>query len=158
MARRDCIKTTSGCRVTIDEFRQRLAAAYDDWNSTGGQSPAAFFALMDEAIVFRTVLETAFPHDPLSGPFMGKRSVIAYWTAIAESWQMISSRADRLVAEGDTLVWHGEVRWRHRRTLRELATPKVDVWTVFQGRAIRFFEMIDSMAYARAIGETVPAT
>jgi ketosteroid isomerase-like protein len=44
------------------------------------------------------------------------------------------------------------VRWRHRRTLRELETPKIDIWTVWQGRAIRYFEMIDSASYERAVG------
>ena len=140
-----------------DEFRQRLTAAYDDWAASGGTTPARFFDLMDGGIEFHSVLEREFPCDPLSGPFNGKAAVIGYWTAIAESWEMVESRTEAIVGEGDRVVWIGRVRWRHRRTLRELETPKIDVWTVWQDRAIRFYEMIDSASYARAIGLLDPA-
>ena len=140
-----------------DEFRQRLEAAYDDWGTSGGTTPARFFELMDEAIDFHSVLEREFPADPLSGPFIGRAAVIGYWTAIAESWEMLSSKTEAIVGEGDRVIWTGRVRWRHRRTLRELETPKIDIWTVWQGRAIRYFEMIDSASYARASGMLDPA-
>jgi ketosteroid isomerase-like protein len=135
-----------------DDFRQRLAVAYDEWAASRGTTPAAFFDLMDPAIEFHSVLEREFPCDPLSGPFIGKAAVIAYWTAIAESCEMIASMSVAMIAEGDRCVWTGWVRWRHRRTLRELETPKIDIWTVWQGRAIRYFEMIDSASYERAVG------
>ena len=134
-----------------EQFRQRLEAAYDAWSVSGGTTPAQFFELMDDAIDFHSVLEREFPADPLSGPFTGKAAVIGYWTAIAESWEMVSSKTEAIVGEGDKVIWTGRVRWRHRRTLRELDTPKVDIWTVWQGRAIRYFEMIDSASYARAV-------
>jgi ketosteroid isomerase-like protein len=140
----------------IDDFRRRLDAAYAGWGASHGTTPSAFFELMDEAIEFRTVLEREYPRDPLSGPFIGKALVIGYWTAIAESWDLVSSQTEALVAEGDRAIWYGQVRWRHRRTLREFASPKVDVWTVWQGRAIRYFEMFDTAAYARAIGAIDP--
>jgi ketosteroid isomerase-like protein len=135
-----------------DEFRDRLEAAYQAWNTTKATNPAQFFELMDEAIEFHSILENELPRDPLSGPFIGKSAVIGYWTAIAESWEMVSSQADRIVTEGDTIVWVGRMHWRHRRTLRELASPKIDVWTVWNGKAIRYIEMFDSLGYARAAG------
>lgn len=134
----------------IDQFRQRLAAAYDAWGASAGTTPAPFFELMDEAIEFHSLLERAMPDDPLSGPFNGKAAVIGYWTAIAESWQLVSSKTVSIVGEGDRVVWIGRVRWRHRRTLRELVTPKVDIWTVWEGRAIRYLEMFDTASYAQA--------
>lgn len=137
------------------DFRDRLKAAYDEWGASRGTTPAHFFELMDEAIEFHSVLEREFPCDAVSGPFCGKAAVIGYWTAIAESWEMLSSRTEAVVGEDDRIVWIGRVRWRHRRTLRELETPKIDVWTVWQDRAIRYYEMIDSASYARAVG--VPA-
>ena len=48
--------------------------------------------------------------------------------------------------------WCGWAGCAGRRTLRELDTPKIDTWTVWQDRAIRYFEMIDSASYARATG------
>lgn len=134
-----------------EQFRQRLAAAYDQWGTSRGTTPASFFDLMDQAIEFHSVLERAFPLDAVSGPFCGKAAVIGYWTALAESWEMLSSKTDAIVAEDDKVVWIGRVHWRHRRTLRTLETPKIDVWTVWQGRAIRYYEMVDSAAYGRAV-------
>ena len=136
-----------------EEFRRRLEAAYDEWAASRGTAPAPFFDLMDEAIEFHSVLEREFPTDPVSGPFLGKAAVINYWGALAESWEMLASRTEAIVGEGDRVVWIGRVRWRHRRTLRELDTPKIEVWTVWQGRAIRYFEMIDSASYARVTGQ-----
>lgn len=138
-------------------FRQRLAAAYDAWGASGGTTPAQFHALMDEAVEFRSVLDCAFPSDPLSGPFNGRGAVIGYWAAFAESWDLLSSRTEALVAEGDRVVWIGRVRWRHRRTLAEFHSPKVDVWSVWQGRAIRYFDTFDTVGYARAAGLEAPA-
>ncbi len=144
-------KNKNGLQVS-DDFRRRLSAAYDSWGTSAGTTPAQFFELMDEAIEFHTVLEREFPADPLSGPFSGRAAVLGYWAAIAESWEMISSKTDALVCDGDKVVWIGRVRWRNRRTLRELASPKIDIWTVWQGRAIRYLEMFDSAGYARAAG------
>ena len=143
----------------IDEFRQRLAAAYESWGANAGTTPAHFFDLMDEAIEFHTVLEREFPLDPLSGPFHGRSAVIGYWTALAESWEVVSCKTDAIVGEGDRVVWIGRVRWRNRKTLRELASPKTDVWSVWQGKAIRYLEVFDSAGYGRAAGhvETAPA-
>ncbi|GGD85713.1 hypothetical protein GCM10011515_01690 [Tsuneonella deserti] len=73
----------------LEDFRQRLEAAYDAWSASRGTTPAHFFDLMDEAIEFHSVLEREFPADPLSGPFSGKAAVIRYWTALAESWEML---------------------------------------------------------------------
>lgn len=134
-----------------EQFRQRLAAAYDQWGASRGTTPASFFDLMDQAIEFHSVLERAFPCDSVSGPFSGKAAVIGYWTALAESWEMLSSKTEAIVSEGDRVVWIGRVHWRHRRTLRTLETPKIDVWTVWQHRAIRYYEMVDSASYGRAI-------
>lgn len=140
----------------IDEFKQRLEAAYDAWNDSHGRTPQLFFELMDEAIEFHSILENRFPTDSLAGPFLGKPAVLAYYTAIAEGWELLSCRTDRLLAEGDTVVWTGHVRWRQLRTLRVLDTAKVDIWTVWNGKAIRYFEIFDTSAYAHATGALDP--
>jgi ketosteroid isomerase-like protein len=139
-----------------EDFKRRLDVAYAEWDKSGGRTPRLFFELMDEAIEFRSLLEGGFPADGLAGPFNGKPAVLAYYAGIAESWELLSCRTERLLAEGDTVVWIGRVSWRQRRTLRVMETPKVDVWTVWNGRAIRYLEMFDSFAYARAIGMVDP--
>ena len=143
--------TKDGSRVS-SEFRQRLEAAYEAWGASGGKTPAPFFDLMDDSVELQSILQCEFPCDRLSGPFNGKSAVLGYLAALADSWELVSSKTEAMLEEGDKVVWIGRVRWRHRRTLRELATPRVDIWTVWQGRAIRYFQMFDSASYARAAG------
>jgi ketosteroid isomerase-like protein len=136
----------------IDDFKRRLEAAYHGWDRSGGTTPQLFFELMDPAIEFHSILENRFSGDRMAGPFCGKSAVLAYYTAIAEGWELLSCRTERVVAEGDTVVWTGQVSWRQRRTLRLLDSPKVDVWTVWNGSAIRYLELFDTAAYAEATG------
>ena len=57
---------------------------------------------------------------------------------------------EKIVADGDTVVWIGRCHWRNKHDGKELNTPKIDVWTFRNGKAVRFFEMFDSLGFARA--------
>ena len=46
----------------------------------------------------------------------------------------------------------GRCHWRHRASGREVDSPKVDIWHFEDGKATRFLEMFDSLAFARAVG------
>ena len=48
------------------------------------------------------------------------------------------------------MVWIGRCHWRNKHDGKELDTPKIDVWTFRNGKAVRFFEMFDSLGFARA--------
>ena len=50
----------------------------------------------------------------------------------------------------DTVVWIGRCHWRNKHDGKEIDTPKIDVWTFQGGKAVRFFEMFDSLGFARA--------
>ena len=63
---------------------------------------------------------------------------------------MIDFPQEKIVADGDTVVWIGRCRWRNKRDGKTLDTPKIDVWTFRGGKAVRFFEMFDSLGFARA--------
>ena len=94
--------------------------------------------------------------DKMGGPFIGKSAALAYFAAIAEQWEMVEGRLDKLVARGDTAVCVGRAAWRNLKTLRVVAGPKVDVWTVRDGLAIHYLEMFDSYGCARALGLVDP--
>ena len=57
-----------------------------------------------------------------------------------------------MVGDGDTVVWIGRCSWRNRHDGKTVDSPKVDIWTFRNGKAVRFFEMFDSLAFARATG------
>ena len=92
----------------------------------------------------------------MRGPFIGKGAALAYFTAIAEAWEMIAARTDSIVARGDQVVVVGHATWRNLRTLRTVDGPKVDVWTVRDGLAVNYLEMFDSYGTARALGVVDP--
>jgi ketosteroid isomerase-like protein len=143
----------------MEDFEARLAAAYSAWHASRGRAPEHFFALYDEDIELHSILEAslvdAMP-GPTPGPFIGKGAALAYFTAIAEAWEMLDARADSFVARGDKVVVVGHATWRNLRTLRMVDGPKVDIWTVRDGRAVHFLEMFDSYATARALGIVDP--
>jgi ketosteroid isomerase-like protein len=136
----------------MEEFEARLAAAYDAWHASRGRTPDRFFDLYADDIELHSILEACLFDDVMRGPFIGKDAALAYFTAIAEAWEMIEASTDRIVARGDTVVWIGRVAWRNLKTLRTVAGPKVDVWTVRDGLAVNFFELYDSYGTARALG------
>jgi ketosteroid isomerase-like protein len=136
----------------MEEFKARLVAAYDAWHASRGRSPEAFYALYADDIELRSILQAARIDEVMRGPFIGKATALAYFTAIAEAWEMVEARVDRFVAEGDTVVVVGHATWRNLKTLRVVDGPKVDVWTVRDGQAARYLEMFDSYGTARALG------
>jgi ketosteroid isomerase-like protein len=139
----------------MEDFEARLAAAYQAWHASRGRTPEHFFALYGEDIELHSILEASLTGDT-GGPFIGKSAAIAYFTAIAEAWEMMAARADSFVARDDKIVVIGHATWRNRRTLRVVDGPKVDVWTVRDGQAVHFLEMFDSYAAARALGVVDP--
>ena len=135
----------------MEEFERRLIAAYEAWHDSRGRTPQHFFALYAEEIELHSIMEASLA-DKMGGPFIGKSAALAYFAAIAEQWEMVEGRLDKLVARGDTAVCVGRAAWRNLKTLRVVAGPKVDVWTVRDGLAIHYLEMFDSYGCARAIG------
>ncbi len=139
----------------MEEFEARLAAAYQAWHASRGRAPEHFFALYDEDIALHSILEASLM-DEMRGPFIGKGAALAYFTAIAEAWEMIGARVDSMVARDDKVVVIGHAIWRNLRTLRMVDGPKVDIWTVRDGLAVHFLEMFDSYGTARALGLVDP--
>ena len=139
----------------MEEFEARLAAAYAAWHASRGRTPEAFFDLYDEDIELHSILEASLM-DSMRGPFIGKGSALAYFTAIAEAWEMIEARTDAIVARDDKVVVVGHAIWRNLKTLRVVDGPKVDVWTVRDGLAVNYLEMFDSYGTARALGVVDP--
>jgi len=133
--------------LPVDE----LADAYKNWRETKGANVDQVLALMDETIEMRTVLDPALPHE-LAANRKSREEARQYFDVLIRDWEMIDFPQDRIVADGDTIVWIGRCHWRNRQTGHELDTPKVDIWTFRDGKAVSFFEMFDSLAFARTTG------
>ena len=128
-----------------------LEKVYSRWNETKGGSAEDFLGLFDEQVEMRTVLSEEVP-SKLAGHKKSRLEAGEYFAALARDWEMNYYDAYQFVADGDDVVMIGRCAWRHRETGAEVDTPKVDIWHFENGRATRFMEMFDSLAFARAVG------
>jgi ketosteroid isomerase-like protein len=128
-----------------------LEHAYARWSETKGGSADEVLALFDERVEMRSVLTSELPSE-LAGSHVDKAQAADYFAALARDWEMIYWDVYQLIADGDDVVVISRCAWRNRATGREVDTPKVDIWHFEDGRATRFSELFDSLAFARALG------
>ncbi|MEM1346664.1 MAG: nuclear transport factor 2 family protein, partial [Pseudomonadota bacterium] len=70
--------------------------------------------------------------------------VMEYFSGLSANWDMQYYTVDDFVAEGNRVVAIGSTGWRNRNTGMVLDTPKVDVWTFDNGKAVGFREFYDT--------------
>ncbi len=129
----------------------RVAAAYRHWHDCLGSDPEPFFAMADEGIEMGSVLNPP-EFNPLAEDRSGIERMRDYFVALAAEWAMVEFPTEQIIEQGDTVVWIGSCTWRNRHTGVVVSTPKIDVWTFRQGRAVRIFEMFDTLGFARGMG------
>jgi len=128
-----------------------LEQAYARWSDTKGGSATEVLALFDDRIEMRSVLTDELP-SALAGSHISKDQAAEYFAALTRDWEMLYWDVYQFIADGDDVVMVGRCAWRNRETGREVDTPKVDIWHFENGRATRFTELFDSLAFARAVG------
>ncbi len=128
-----------------------LERAYKRWSETKGGSADDVLALFDERVEMRSVLGDELPSG-IAGSHLSRDQAADYFAALGRDWEMIYFDVYQFVADGDDVVMIGRCAWRNRETGAEVDTPKVDIWHFENGRATRFFELFDSLAFARAVG------
>jgi len=136
----------------IDTFTQRLTAAYALWSESGGRTPQPFVDLVTDDVQVDSLIGNSMPNLKPGDDHSGMRAVLDYFTSLAERWEVLSCVTERIVDGGETVVWIGHVRHRNRQTLRVLDTPRVDIWTVRDGKAVAYNELLDTYAFAQVVG------
>ena len=133
--------------VPIEELKD----AYANWRETKGGNLDQVLGLFDDQIEMHSVLEPNVQHE-LARVQRSREDAKNYFKALLDDWEMIDFPQEKIVADGDTVVWIGRCTWRHRHTGLLATTPKVDIWTFRDGRAVRMFEMFDTLAFVRGAG------
>ena len=75
-----------------------------------------------------------------------------YFAALDADWEMIDFPTEQVVEQNDTVVWIGRCTWRNRHTGLLATTPKVDIWTFRDGKAVAMLELFDTLGFARGAG------
>ena len=129
----------------------QLAIAYKNWRETKGGNVDEVLGLMADDVQMRSIAQPQVPH-ALTEHRSSKDQAREYFEVLSRDWEMIDFPQDKIVADRDTIVWVGRCSWRNRQTGQEIDTPKVDIWTFRDGKAVDFFELYDTLAFARVTG------
>ena len=69
----------------------------------------------------------------------------------AEWWDEFSAAPDEFIAAGDQVVVIGRYRGVGKQTGKRLDVPFVHVWTLLDGKAIRFRQFLDTAGWVGAL-------
>ena len=135
----------------------KIEPVYRRWHETKGGNVEEVLELFADHIEMRSVLTPDVPHE-ISGTHSSKDEARAYFEGLLKDWEMLEFVAERFIesAGGEDVVMIGHCAWRHRGTGVEVDTPKVDIWRFEDGKATLFYELFDSLAFARGIGLAPP--
>jgi len=128
---------------------EELKLAYAKWRETKGGNLDQVLGLFDDQIEMHSVLEPNVSHE-LARVQRSREDTKNYFRELLDNWEMIDFPTEKIVGDGDTVVWIGRCHWRNKHDGKEIDAPKIDVWTFQGGKAVRFFEMFDSLGFARA--------
>ena len=128
----------------------RLQAAHRKHREETLRSAQGILRLAED-FAMASVLDPPELHE-LARDHYGPDRVRDYFAALGADWEMIDFPTEQVVEQGQTVVWIGHCTWRNRHTGRLATTPKVDIWTFRDSRAVRMFEMFDTLAFVRAAG------
>jgi ketosteroid isomerase-like protein len=131
---------------------ERVRAAYQQWHQSRGHDPVPFIEMVGDEIEMGSVLNPP-ELNRLAEGHKGVERMRDYFAALAAEWDMVEFPTEKVVEQDDTVVWIGRCTWRNKHTGVTIETPKVDIWTFADdGKAVRFFEMFDTLGFARGMG------
>ena len=120
-----------------------LKKAYEYWNENKEKAFENWMDLMSEDINFRSIADGASGME-FSRPCNCKSDVLRYFQELAGEWEMIHYTVNEYIAQGDRVVAVGHCKWRHRKTGRDVETPKVDIITMKDSKMVDFYELYDT--------------
>jgi len=136
-----------------DEARnvETLKAAYDKWAQSKGGSVDHWMSICDENIAFGSLAQgTAAPANYLTA-YQSRNALKDYFAGLARDWDMLDWRTEKYIAQGDSVAVVCHCTWKFKKTGKTVATPKVDVWKMANGKAVQFFEYYDTAQVHAAV-------
>ena len=89
---------------------------------------------------------------PLAGTYHGPDAVVrGVLMRLAAEWTDFQTAADTFVDGGETIVVLGHYLGTYKATARSVRAPFAHVWTVRDGRAIRYVQYTDTWLVRQAV-------
>jgi ketosteroid isomerase-like protein len=98
---------------------EELTDAYRNWRETRGGNLDQVLALFDDQIEMHSVLEPDVSHE-LARVQRSREDAKNYFRELLDNWEMIDFPQEKIVADGDTVVWIGRCHWRNKHDGKEL--------------------------------------
>jgi uncharacterized protein len=127
----------------------KLKDAYRQWHETKGGSVKVWLDLVADDVKVRSLAAGA-PAAPFTAAIDSKQQFQRYFDGLLADWEMINYKTGLFIAEGERVAMLGSTAWRHRKTGREVDTPKADFWTFRDGKVVEFHELYDTAALVAA--------
>ena len=131
-----------------------LEKAYRDWHESRGESVEDLIAVFDDVDVQFGSLGQGREPVTFTAPRVGKEHMRGYFKGLLADWTMNHYTIHDMIAEGDRVAVIGSTSWTCNATGNSVETPKVDVWTFKDGRAVEFYECFDT---AKVFAAATPA-
>jgi ketosteroid isomerase-like protein len=114
-----------------------------------GDVPAAV-AAMSPAIEWNEAEN--FPYAD-GNPYIGAEAIVSgVFARLASEWDGFRFEAEQFLDAGDTVVVTGRYHGTWRGTGQAMNPQAAHIWTCAEGKAVRFQQMVDTLAVARATG------
>ncbi|GAA0468980.1 nuclear transport factor 2 family protein [Parasphingorhabdus litoris] len=85
-------------------------------------------------------------------PYRGIKQIMeGVLSRTAEDWDGFSIQMNDIVDGGDRVVTMGRYSGTHKKTCKKLDAQAAHVWTVRDGKAVRFQQYIDTLSTARTM-------
>lgn len=89
---------------------------------------------------------------PYGGTYHGPQAVLeGVFMRLGGEWEGFSAVPAQLIAEGDTVVAIGTYAGRYRATGKSFEAPFVHVWTLVDGRIVRFQQHTDTVLVQQSL-------
>lgn len=89
---------------------------------------------------------------PYGGTYVGAQAIAEnVFVKLATEWEGYAAVPEKFVAEDDTVVAIGRYSGKYRSTGKTMSVPFVHVWTVADGKVVRFVQHTDTLKVAEAL-------
>jgi len=91
---------------------------------------------------------------PYGGVFNGIDAVFdGVFAKIGAEWEEFTARVDQFIDAGDVIVTLGSDHGTYKATGRKMKAPTASIWTLKNGKVVKFRQYIDTLAVFKATRE-----
>lgn len=89
---------------------------------------------------------------PYGGTYVGAAAIAEnVFVKLATEWEGYAAVPEKFVAEGDTVVAIGRYSGKYRATGRAMSVPFAHVWTIADGKVVRFVQHTDTLKVSEVL-------